>query len=99
MLYAIISEDVPNSLETRLKTRPAHLKRLETLKAEGRLILAGPHPAIDVHDPGTAGFTGSLVIAEFSSLDEARAWAQADPYQEAGVYAQVTVKPFKKVLP
>jgi len=99
MLYAIISEDVPNSLETRLKTRPAHLKRLEALKAQGRLILAGPHPAIDAPDPGTAGFTGSLVIAEFSSLDEARAWAQADPYREAGVYAHVVVKPFKKVLP
>jgi uncharacterized protein YciI len=99
MLYAIISEDVPNSLETRLKTRPAHLKRLETLKAQGHLILAGPHPAIDASDPGTAGFTGSLVVAEFSSLDEARAWAQADPYNEAGVYAHVTVKPFKKVFP
>jgi uncharacterized protein len=99
MLYAIICEDVPNSLETRLKTRPAHLARLETLKAEGRLLLAGPHPAIDAIDPGTAGFTGSLVVAEFSSLEEARTWAQADPYKEAGVYANVTIKPFKKVLP
>lgn len=99
MLYAIICEDVPNSLETRRKTRPAHLVRLETLKAEGRLLLAGSHPAIDAPDPGTAGFTGSLVVAEFSSLEDARAWAQADPYKEAGVYTNVTVKPFKKVLP
>jgi uncharacterized protein YciI len=99
MLYAIISEDVPNSLETRLQTRPAHLKRLETLKAQGRLLLAGPHPAIDAPDPGTAGFTGSLVVAEFPSLEDAKTWAQADPYHEAGVYAHVTVKPFKKVLP
>ena len=99
MLYAIISEDVPNSLETRLKTRPAHLERLKTLKAAGRLILAGPHPAIDAPDPGTTGFTGSLIVAEFPSLEEARAWAQADPYQETGVYTHVTVKPFKKVFP
>ncbi len=99
MLYAIISEDVPNSLETRLKTRPAHLERLKTLKATGRLILAGPHPAIDASDPGMAGFTGSLVVAEFASLEEAQTWAEADPYNESGVYAQVTVKPFKKVLP
>lgn len=99
MLYAIISEDVPNSLETRLKTRPAHLERLEKLKAAGRLILAGPHPAIDTPDPGTAGFTGSLIVAEFPSQQEARTWAEADPYNEAGVYAHVTVKPFKKVLP
>jgi hypothetical protein len=99
MLYAIISEDVPNSLAARLQTRPAHLARLETLKAQGRLILAGPHPAIDTSDPGTAGFTGSLVVAEFNSLEEARAWAEADPYKEGGIYAHVTVKPFKKVLP
>ncbi|MCK5522162.1 MAG: YciI family protein [Thiomargarita sp.] len=99
MLYAIISEDVPNSLETRLKTRPAHLKRLEMLKSQGRLVLAGPHPAIDASDPGTAGFTGSLVVAEFSSLEEAQAWIEADPYNEAGVYAEITVKPFKKVFP
>lgn len=99
MLYAIICEDVPNSLETRLETRPAHLARLETLKSQGRLLLAGPHPAIDASEPGTAGFTGSLIVAEFSSLEEARAWADEDPYKEAGVYAQVTVKPFKKVLP
>lgn len=99
MLYAILSEDVPNSLEIRLKTRPAHLARLETLKAQGRLILAGPHPAIDSPDPGNAGFSGSLIVAEFPSLHEAHTWAQADPYYAAGVYAQVTVKPFKKVLP
>jgi hypothetical protein len=99
MLYAIISEDVPNSLEIRSKTRSAHLARLDTLKAEGRLILAGPHPAIDAPEPGQAGFSGSLVVAEFSSLEAAEAWAAADPYQEAGVYARVIVKPFKKVLP
>ena len=99
MLYAIISEDVPNSLETRLKTRPAHLKRLEMLKSQGRLVLAGPHPAIDASDPGTAGFTGSLVVAEFPSLEDAQAWIEADPYNEAGVYAEITVKPFKKVFP
>ncbi len=99
MLYAIISEDVPNSLETRLKTRPAHLERLEMLKSQGRLVLAGPHPAIDASDPGTAGFTGSLVVAEFPSLEDAQAWIEADPYNEAGVYAEITVKPFKKVFP
>jgi hypothetical protein len=99
MLYAIIAEDIPNSLETRLKTRPAHLARLESLKAQGRLVLAGPHPAIDTTDPGPAGFTGSLIVAEFSSLEEARTWASADPYQETGVFARVTVKPFKQVLP
>jgi uncharacterized protein YciI len=99
MLYAIISEDVPNSLEIRRKARTAHLERLETLKSLGKLILAGPHPAIDTPDPGSAGFSGSLVVAEFSSLEEARGWAEADPYKEAGVYAKVVVKPFKKVLP
>lgn len=99
MFYAIISQDVEGSLETRLATRPAHLERLHALKAEGRLLLAGPHPAIDAEDPGPAGFTGSLVVAEFSSLDDAQSWADADPYMAAGVYAQVTVKPFKKVLP
>jgi uncharacterized protein YciI len=99
MLYAIIAEDVPNSLENRLETRPAHLARLDILKAQGRLILAGPHPAIDASDPGAAGFTGSLIVAEFSSLSEAKTWADADPYKEAGVYARVTVKPFRKVLP
>ncbi len=99
MLYAIISEDVPDSLETRLKIRPAHLKRFEALKSQGRLVLAGPHPAIEAPNPGTAGFTGSLVVAEFPSLKEAKKWAEVDPYSEAGVYAKVTVKPFKKVLP
>ena len=99
MLYAIISRDVENSLEQRLATRPAHLARLEALRDAGRLILAGPHPAIDSNDPGPAGFTGSLVVAEFDSLDSARAWADADPYLAAGVYAEVIVKPFKKVLP
>jgi len=99
MLYAIISRDHDNSLEKRLAARPAHLARLETLRDEGRLILAGPHPAIDSNDPGPAGFTGSLVVAEFASLETARAWADADPYLSAGVYADVQVKPFKKVLP
>lgn len=99
MLYAIMAEDAPYSLETRLKTRSLHLARLEQLKSEGRLILAGPHPTIDSPDPGNAGFSGSLIVAEFSSLEEAKTWAAADPYQEAGVYAKVTVKPFKKVLP
>jgi len=99
MLYAIISQDKPGTLEQRLATRPAHLERLHALQDEGRLLLAGPHPAIDSTDPGEAGFTGSLVVAEFPSLDDAQMWADADPYVTAGVYAQVTVKPFKKVLP
>ena len=99
MLYAIISQDVENSLEKRMSVRPAHLARLETLKQEGRLILAGPHPAIDSEDPGQAGFTGSLVVAEFESLEAAQAWADADPYMESGAYDKVIVKPFKKVLP
>ncbi len=99
MLYAIIAEDQPDSLERRLAARPDHLARLQALQAEGRLILAGPHPAIDSEDPGPAGFSGSLVVAEFPSLEEARAWADADPYVAAGVYARVTVKPFRKVLP
>lgn len=99
MLYAIISEDTPDSLSARLATRPAHLARLEQLKSEGRLVLAGPHPRIDNPDPGEAGFTGSLVVAEFTDLDSAQTWADADPYLEAGVYARVTVKPFKQVLP
>ena len=99
MYYAIISQDVDNSLEKRLAARPAHLERLNTLKDAGRLLIAGPHPAIDSNDPGDAGFTGSLVVAEFDSLDAAQSWADADPYIEAGVYAQVVVKPFKKVLP
>lgn len=99
MLYAIIASDTENSLEQRKATRPAHLARLETLKAQGRLVLAGPHPAIDSDDPGQAGFSGSLVVAEFASLEEAQTWAAADPYKAAGVYAEVIVKPFKKVLP
>lgn len=99
MLYAIIATDAPNSLQERLATRPAHLARLEALKEAGRLVLAGPHPAIDSNDPGAAGFTGSLVVAEFESLIAAQAWADADPYLTAGVYQKVTVKPFKKVLP
>ena len=99
MLYAIISEDVNNSLERRLAARPDHLARLEALRDEGRLVLAGPHPAIDSNDPGEAGFSGSLVVAEFEDLESAQAWADADPYMIAGVYARVTVKPFKKVLP
>lgn len=99
MLYAIISEDHPGSLEKRKITRPAHLARLQQLSDEGRLFVAGPHPAIDNENPGEAGFTGSLVIAEFSSLDAAQQWADADPYCAAGIYANVIVKPFKKVLP
>jgi uncharacterized protein len=99
MFYMIYSEDVEASLEQRLATRPAHLARLEQLKNEGRLLLAGPLPAIDSIDPGAAGFTGSLVVAEFSSLQAAQSWADADPYLEAGVYQRSTVKPFKKVLP
>ncbi len=99
MLYAIISEDITNSLPLRLKTRPAHIERLNTLKDQGRLVLAGPHPAIDSNDPSDAGFTGSLVVAEFTDLASAQTWADADPYVIAGVYAHITVKPFKKVLP
>lgn len=99
MYYAIIAEDVENSLERRAQARPAHLKRLQALKDEGRLLLAGPHPAIDTDDPGPAGFVGSLVVAEFSSRAEAEAWAAEDPYVAAGVYARVDVKPFKKVMP
>lgn len=98
MLYAIIATDIPDTLAQRLAARPTHLARLEELKQQGRLILAGPHPAIDNNDPGDAGFTGSLVVAEFDSLAAAQAWADADPYIEAGVYAKVTVKPFKRVL-
>lgn len=95
MLYAIIATDVANSLEARLAARPAHLERLQVLKGEGRIVLAGPHPAIDSNDPGAAGFTGSLIVAEFDSLSAAQAWADADPYIAAGVYANVIVKPFK----
>ncbi len=99
MWYAIISRDVDNSLPLRQKARPDHLARLEELKQLGRLLIAGPHPAIDAEDPGSAGFSGSLIVAEFDSLDDARAWADADPYMSTGVYAEVSVKPFKKVLP
>ncbi len=99
MWYAIIAEDVPGSLERRLAARPAHVERLKNLLAEGRLLLAGPHPAIDSEDPGEAGFTGSLVIVDFPSQEEARRWAGEDPYVAAGVYERVTVKPFRKTLP
>lgn len=99
MYYAIISEDVDDSLPLRQQARGAHLERLETLKADGRLLVAGPLPAVDSPDPGPAGFSGSLVIAEFESLESARAWADADPYVATGVYRQVQVKPFKRVLP
>ncbi len=99
MLYAIHGTDVPGSLAQRLAARPAHLARLKALQDAGRLVLAGPFPAVDSNDPGPAGFSGSLIVAEFDSLDAARAWANADPYVAAGVYAGVEVKPFKKVLP
>ncbi len=99
MLYAILSDDVTNSSPLRASARQPHLARLKALQEAGRLILAGPHPAIDSVDPGIAGFTGSLVIGEFDSLDEATTWANADPYMEAGVYSKVVVKPFKHVLP
>ena len=99
VLYAIISEDVEDSLEKRMAARPAHIARLQTLQDEGRLVLAGPHPAVDSDNPGDAGFTGSLVVAEFDNLEAAQQWADNDPYNDAGVYAKVTVKPFKKVFP
>lgn len=99
MLYAIIGQDAENSLEKRLAARPEHLQRLEALKQEARLFVAGPFPAIDSIDPGPAGFSGSLIVAEFESLDAAQAWADQDPYVEAGVYESVSIKPFKKVLP
>jgi len=99
MLYAIIAEDVANSLEKRLAARPDHLERLNALLDQGRLILAGPHPAIDSEDPGEAGFSGSLVVAEFDDIEAAQSWANDDPYMHAGVYDKVTVKPFKKVFP
>ncbi len=99
MLYAIIATDAANSLDARLAARPAHLERQHALRDDGRLVLAGPHPAIDSNDPGSAGFSGSLIVAEFDSLDAARAWADADPYRAAGVYADVLVKPFRQVLP
>ena len=99
MWYAVISEDVPNSLELRASARTDHLARLTALRDEGRLLIAGPHPAIDAEDPASAGYTGSLVVVDFPSLDDARAWADDDPYVAAGVYANVVVKPFRKVLP
>lgn len=99
MLYVIIGEDRANSLEARLAARPAHLERLQALQAEGRLFVAGPCPAIDSPDPGPAGFSGSIIIAEFASLEAAQSWADADPYIAAGVYEKVTIKPFKKALP
>ena len=99
MLYVITGEDVADSLPKRAANRPAHIARLEALKAEGRLLLAGPFPAIDANDPGPAGFSGSLIVAEFASLQEAPRWAEADPYLSGGVYAAVKVRPFKKVLP
>ena len=99
MLYLIIGEDRPGTLDQRMLARPAHVERLQALQADGRLILAGPCPAIDSPDPGPAGFSGSVIVAEFASLAAARAWADADPYVAAGVYEKVTIKPFKKVLP
>jgi len=99
MLYAFISEDSDNSLAKRLDVRPAHVERLIALKNEGRLVIAGPHPAIDNSDPGPAGFTGSLIVAEFETLQDAQNWADADPYVTAGVYRKITVKPFNRVLP
>ncbi|SBS24785.1 YciI-like protein [Marinomonas aquimarina] len=98
MLYSIVGQDVANSLENRLAARPAHLERLQALRDQGRLVLAGPNPAIDSNDPGEAGFSGSVVVAEFASLEEAKAWADADPYVAAGVYASVEIKPFKQVF-
>jgi uncharacterized protein len=97
--YAIICEDVDQSLEARKATRPAHLDRLQKLQEAGRLLLAGPHPNIDSEDPGESGFSGSLIVAEFDNLEQARAWTDEDPYRAAGVYAKVTIKPFKKVFP
>lgn len=99
MLYAIMCEFIEDCAEKRLAARPAHLERLNVLKNEGRLILAGPHPAIDSEDPGPAGFSGSLIVAEFSTLETAKTWATEDPYATAGIYSRVVVKPFNKVLP
>ena len=99
MFYALVGQDVPDSLERRLAARPAHLERLQALQQAGRLLLAGPFPSIDSNDPGPAGFSGSLIVAEFDTLADAQAWADADPYVAAGVYASVSVKPFKKVFP
>ena len=99
MLYAIVGHDVPNSLAARLAARPAHVERLKALQEQGRMILAGPFPAIDSPDPGPAGFSGSLIVADFASLEAAQAWAAADPYVAAGVYESVSVKPFKQTMP
>jgi uncharacterized protein YciI len=99
MWYAVISEDIEGTLDKRLAARPEHLERLTALRDEGRLLIAGPHPAVDSPDPGPAGFTGSLVVAEFDTLEDAKAWADDDPYMAAGVYDKVSVKPFKLVLP
>ena len=99
MYYAILCEDVPNSLPLRQQARPAHLERIRQLLTEGRLLVAGPHPALDTEEPGDAGFTGSLIIAEFDSLEAATAWADSDPYASAGVFQRITVKPYKVVLP
>lgn len=99
MWYAIVGEDAPESLPMRARGREAHLARVQALVEEGRLLVAGPHPAIDAEDPGPAGFTGSLVIAEFESLEEAERWAKADPYLETGAWTKVSVRPFKRVLP
>lgn len=99
MYYAILAEDAPDTLPQRMATRAEHLARLHALRDAGRLLLAGPHPALDCEDPGEAGYTGSLIVAQFDSLEAAQAWADADPYRAAGVYTRVTVKPFRKVLP
>lgn len=99
MLYSIVGTDIENSLPLRKSARAAHLERLQNLQQEGRLVLAGPNPAVDSSDPGEAGFSGSVIVAEFATLEQAKAWADADPYIEAGVYTQVTVKPFKQVFP
>lgn len=99
MYYAIVCEDIPDSLQLRMSARPAHLERLQALLDQGRLFAAGPHPALDTPDPGEAGFTGSLIIAEFDSLEAATAWADSDPYVDAGVFSKVSVKPYKLVLP
>jgi uncharacterized protein YciI len=99
MWYAIIGQDTANSLDKRMAVRPAHLARLQALQDEGRLLLAGPFPAVDAVDPGAAGFTGSLIVAEFASLQAAQEWANADPYVATGVFKQITVQPFRKVLP
>lgn len=99
MWYAIIGRDAPDSLERRMAARPMHLARLQSLQDEGRLLLAGPFPAVDAADPGPAGFTGSLIVAEFASLEAANEWAQADPYSATGVFKEISVRPFRKVLP